>query len=185
MARIPIYDSQATVNSNNVPIIQALLVSTPRRSMPVRLSGLPQPLYNISYEWLFEGQGSWAFSWYQEFWGDKAIFAPPPDLRTDPTINANTAWPREQLEIVQATTNTILCVDLSRTMTVVPTLATPVTKWFMMGLFVPFVRLAIQLETTPPQGSTLPRVRVWAHVGGYEGKYFEQLTAPYGGEYGL
>jgi hypothetical protein len=185
MARIPIYDSAASFDSSNAPLDQGLVLNTYKASKPIRMSGSPQPIYNVSYEWLIEGQDAWTFLWRQEFWGDKAGFLGQPGVRLDPTINRNAPWPYEQIEGIADLTGQVVGSDLIRRMSVTPTLVLPVTKWFMLGNNAPYVRIAIALATAVGQGQVLPRVRVWAHAVGYEGHYFEGIDRPYGGEFGI
>jgi hypothetical protein len=164
MARIPIYDSAASFDSSNAPLDQGLVLNTYKASKPIRMSGSPQPIYNVSYKAGFLGQ---------------------PGVRLDPTINRNAPWPYEQIEGIADLTGQVVGSDLIRRMSVTPTLVLPVTKWFMLGNNAPYVRIAIALASAVGQGQVLPRVRVWAHAVGYEGHYFEGIDRPYGGEFGI
>jgi hypothetical protein len=201
LARIPIYDSNASFDSAGNALVgdsaMNLAFGVYCKSKPVRLCGLPQPLNYISYEWLFEGAGSWSFLWFQEFFGDRGgaagvAGAIQPFNRTARDVLPATPWGREQIEILDGGTNYLKGLDLTRQIDFTFPASGLVTKWFMVGDFAPFARIQIALNTQTggQQGqgqqvtTTLPRVRVWAHVAGYESDPFDDLGTPYGGENG-
>jgi hypothetical protein len=165
-----------------------LAFGTYRRSKCVRLSGLPQELLYVSYEWQVDAAaaGSWEFQWYQEFWGDTAGWEAfighggQPSTRLASGLAETGPWPREVIGVITDATNVLDHVNLVRKMTFSPTATEADAKWLTIGNWAPYARLAIVLNTNPA-ALALPRLRVWAHVGGYESKQFETMTAPYGG----
>ena len=191
MARIPIYDSAAIIDSDGAVITTQLAYLTYRRSKCIRLSGIPQQLLYVSYEWQVDcdAAGAWEFLWYQEFWGDTAGWeayighGAQPSTRLAPGLLPDGPWPREVIGVITDATNIIDTSNLTRKMIFNPSLNSPDAKWLTLGNFAPYVRLAIALNTDPAAGQagvrTLPRLRVWAHVAGYEGKQFDAMTAPF------
>lgn len=187
MAQMLIYDSVAPRNSEGQPVEMSLVNGVYRRSSPFRLSGLPQQLNYVGYEWLFSGRGTWSFLWFQEFWGDRGVSGSvggtQPGARLGFEVDPAAPWGREQMELLDDATNQLKTTDLTRRIDVTITEPHGSTKWLWVGNWAPFARIALALNTAAGQ-LELPRVRVFAQLAGYEGKYFNNAQYPYGGENG-
>lgn len=203
MARIPIYDSIATLFSDgSTAVDQALVTDDWKRSAGVRLSGGPAgDQRNVSYEFVLSGSvlTAFVFEWYQEFWGDYPYIwgavenlpspmlpkntTPMPTDRVFPGAPTSCPWAREQIAIAGAA-GAIDHYDITRSTTMtVPAVNSAHCKWLPMLVHGYWTRIAIRPTTTI--GDPAPRLRIYAHVGGHTdvGEYTEALSVPY--NYGL
>jgi len=201
MGRIPIFDSEASVGSNGLGVDHALAQDSWVISRPVRLTGGPAgDQRNISYEFVLSGLSltDWAIEWYQSFWGDtpwvnlvSAVGLPQamrqgvpigafPDERVFPGSAAAYPWAREQIAVA-GIGGIIAHYNILRQVTMtVPALGGADCRWYPMLVHGYWTRLHIR-TTTVTADVVVPRLRVFAHVGGSTdiAEYTERIAEPF------
>lgn len=201
MARIPIFDSVAVVGNQGIAVDNGLAQDSWVPSRPVRLTGgLAGDQRNISHEFVLSGDSlsAWDIEWYQEFWGDTpyvnvvgpenippamrqgASVGPFPVERVFPGSGAAYPWAREQIAIA-GLAGVIAHYDITRQVTMtVPAIGGAHCKWFPMLVHGYWTRLQVR-TTTATAGVTLPRLRIFAHVGGATNiaEYTERIDVPF------
>jgi len=183
MARIPIFDSQATVGSADRAVEMAFVYNTPVASMPFRCFAT-KDIRNITYEFFLSGlgTGAWEFQWYQEYfmdepWPQGHSRAPGmygyPTERTFPGAGTSLPWAREQSQEL-AGAGAINHYNVTRTIT----LNEPSdSRHLPMQIQALWTRIAI---TPTTNDSPYPRLRVWVSVAGHPQElYLETLATPF------
>lgn len=180
MARLIIFDSSAAVDSAGAAVDMAL-AATAKRSKAVRIFGSPQgDSRNLSYEFVLSGTpGSYDIYWYQEFFNDEPSLDAQPSARTFPGAGVDFPWSREQVQQLSGA-GVIQHYNAERRILTMSPGTTADCRWFPMCVHSLWVRLAIWTPTT--LGVTPPKLRVFAHVGGYDAQaVLEAGTAPWAG----
>jgi hypothetical protein len=180
MARLIVFDSGATVDSAGAAVDMAL-ASSAKRSKAVRGFGAPDgDSRHISWEFLLSGTpGSYDIYWYQEFFNDEPSLDAQPTVRTFPGADPTYSWAREQVQQLVGS-GVIEHYNGERHILAMSPGTTADVRWFPMLVHAYWTRLAIWTPTA--LGVTPPRLRVFAHVGGYDAQaVLEAATTPYAG----
>lgn len=190
MARVLIYDSRATEDSQSRGIEMSLQENVFKTTYPMRAHGGPKgDQRNISYEFILSGDPVGQeidLEWYQEFFNDHphvnlgstvppgfrsaypAGIAPPsfPDPRIFPGSGAAYPWAREQVAIAGAA-GVIDHYNITRNVASVsvPEAQSADCRYFPMLVHTLWVRIKIRTTTASPAGG-YPRLRIYAHGGG-------------------
>jgi hypothetical protein len=180
VARIPIFDSEATVDSAGNAINQSLVLATARRSMPVRLFGAADGMIQqVSFEFILNGAaGNLTLQWYLEYFGDTPTVNSFPSNRVFPGADPAWPWSREQ-SAESSGSGGINHYNVTRTIQSFNAAGAADSRWFPMNVHALWCRLAV----TPTAGILTPaqRLRIFAHCGGYGSEEaLEALTVPYG-----
>ena len=200
MARLFIYDSNATEDAAGNAVAMSLSNDVYRTTQPVRLYGcVDGPVNDIGYEVLFEGDRNVSSAapvelyWYQEFYND-APSRGLPSARVATGVSPMRGWSREQLQYADGTLvspSTVLTqiehYDIRRHVILadgVTYFADENTRarllYFPVSVHAYFTRLKLAVHTLP--AGTF-RLRVWAVVGGQDQQTAQEaLTVPYAAE---
>jgi hypothetical protein len=192
MAKIPVFDSLATLDSRNTDITavmqtawsSAITEATAVKSQPVRGFCSVGDIDVISWEFYASTIASgnvFAIKWWMEFFPDSWNQHQAPRLLDDNGIAAdartwigqtNAEWAREVLALSGGGTAVehYRCI---RTMTFENTTgvaaAHPV-RWVPLSVHAPWIRLGLYFDSAGSTGYTSPndvRLRVYANVGGH------------------
>lgn len=172
MARLFVYDSAAGRGSLGVtvnPTDGVIVAGTAYRTRPVRLASASGAIDRVGWEIMLSGgAGTQLVQWYQEYYGDRS--APPfggnnrfPSQRDSPGLDATAPWLREQNEEI-APGGTITHNNVTHEVTFNVPAGGVDARYFPMVVHTIFVRLALVIQALTIGA---PRVRIWAHVGGY------------------
>lgn len=188
MARILIFDSEATEDNNGGAVSMALSQNSWVTSQSMRCHGGPGgDKRNVSYEFVLSGNpvgASIDLEWYQTFfndhpWVNLPVALPPefqqvfpagstppamPSTRVFPESGAEYPWAREQIAIAGAA-GVIDHYNITRNVAgmAVPAAGQADCRYFPMMVHTLWTRL--QIRTTTDLAS-YPRLRVYAHGSG-------------------